>query len=46
MANGNRDKEGQQMASTTELMVYVLGAFGVIMGFSWVIVWLVLKYTA
>jgi len=29
----------------TELMVYVLGAFGVVIAVSWMIVWVVLKYT-
>lgn len=43
--NGALHKEVKQMTSTTELMVYVLGAFGAIVAFSWVIVWMVLKYT-
>ena len=49
MANGNgvhnKDKEVQQ-TSTNELMMYVLGTFGVVAAFSWMIIWLVLKYTA
>jgi farnesyl-diphosphate farnesyltransferase len=45
MANGIKDKV-QQETSTTELMVYVLGTFGVIMGLSWMIILLVLKYNA
>lgn len=48
MANGNgvhnMDKE-VHMTSTTELMVYVFGTFGVIVAFSWLIIWVVLKYT-
>jgi len=46
MANGNGVVDKQQMTSTTELMVYVLVTFGVIMCFSWMIIWLMLKYTA
>lgn len=49
MANGNgvvhnNDKE-VQITTTTGLMVYVLGTFGVIVAFSWMIIWAVLKYT-
>lgn len=33
------------MTSTTELMMYVLGTFGVIVAFSWMIIWVVLKYS-
>ena len=41
--NGN-GVQGQTTAST-ELMVYVVGAFGVIVGLSCMIVWAMLKYT-
>ena len=45
-ANGNgvQVRKGQA-TSSTELMVYVLGAFGAIVGLSCMIVWAVLKYT-
>jgi hypothetical protein len=31
--------------STSELMIYVLGAFGVIIAFCSMIIWVALKYT-
>ena len=50
MTNGNgvhnKDRKEVQMTSTTELMLYVFGTFGVIAAFCWMIVWAVLKYTA
>ena len=50
MANGNgrhnnKEKDVQKMTSTTELMMYVFGTFGVVVAFCWMIIWVVLKYS-
>ena len=41
----HRNEKDVQMSSMTGFMVYVLGAFGAIVAFSGMIVWMILKYT-
>ena len=47
MTNGNgvHNNDKEVRTSTTEMLVYVFGAFGLVVAFSWMIIWAVLRYT-